>query len=217
MKPWMRWSLWGILIFGAIFGVLRYWVIDFYTVPDSPNEMIHWANSPNLEPGDKVLVWRLGKPHIGDVVRCVDPSAPPEAPAMFNGRVIGIAGDKVEIAEGQLKINGFRVTTASCSNPARKVMDESGQMIDLTCSSEELGGSKHDVQYIAAAPPAPPFELVVKPGTFFILSDNRSPPWTHDSREIGLIPEESCTQRLAVRLISKNGWGDSERRMGFLF
>jgi signal peptidase I len=217
MKPWMRWSLWGILFFGVLFGVLRYWVIDFYTVPDAPSEMINWANSPNLEPGDVVLVWRLGKPHIGDVVRCNDPSAPPEAPKTMNGRVIGIAGDKIELADGQLKINGFRVSTASCSNPARKVMDESGQMIDLTCFSEELGGSKHDVQTIPNAPPAAPVEMVVKPGTFFILSDNRSPPWTHDSREVGLINEDQCTQRLAVRLISKNGWGDSERRMGFLF
>lgn len=217
MKPWMRWSLWGILVFGILFGVLRYWVIDFYEVPDVPNEAVNWANAPNLEPGDRVLVWRLGKPHIGDVVRCNDPSAPPETPRMLNGRVIGIGGDKIEMGDNVLRINGFRISTAACSNLARKVMDESGEMVDLSCFSEELGGSKHDVQQLANPPPAAPVELVVKPGTFFILSDNRSAPWAHDSREVGLINEDQCTQRLAVRLISKAGWGDSERRMGFLF
>ena len=217
MKPWMRWSLWGIAILGSIFGALRYWVIDFYTVPDAPNEVLNWANSPTLEPGDQVLVWRVGKPHIGDVVRCPDPSNPPEGPRFVNARVIGIAGDKVEIADGQLRINGFRIVTGACVNPPRKVVDESGELVDLTCYAEELGGGRHDVQFLASAPAAAPVEVVVKPGTLFLLSDNRSPPWSLDSRQIGLVPEESCSLRLAVRLISKGGWKDAERRMGFLF
>lgn len=218
MKPWMRWSLWGILVLGIVFGALRYWVLDFYTVPDAPNDAVNWANAPNLEPGDQVLVWRVGKPHIGDVVRCPDPSAQPgTAPRMVNARVIGIAGDKVEYADGQLRINGFRVVTGACVNPPRKVVDEAGELIDLTCNAEELGGGKHDVQFLASAPPAAPVEIVVKPGMLFLLSDNRSPPWTLDSREVGLVPEESCSLRLAVRLMSKAGWKDAERRMGFLF
>jgi signal peptidase I len=217
MKPWMRWSLWGILIFGAIFGVLRYYVLDFYRMPEDAVDPFVWANSPNLEPGDFVLVWRVGKPHIGDVVRCPDPSATPEAPRWLIARVIGITGDKIEINEGQLRINGFRVPTGACVNQPRKVIDQAGTEVDMTCYSEELGGGKHDVQVLPNSAPLGPVELVVGPGKLFLLSDNRSPPWNHDSREVGQVELESCSQRLAVRLVSKLGWKDADRRMGFLF
>ncbi len=217
MKPWMRWSLWGILFFGALFGALRYWVIDFYTVPETATEPANWANAPNLEPGDFVLVWRMGKPHIGDVVRCPDPSAPPEAPRWLVARVIGITGDKIEMLEGQLRINGFRVPTGACTGQPRKVVDESGTEVDMVCYSEELGGGKHDVQVLPNAPAAAALEQVIAPGKLFLLSDNRSPPWNRDSREVGQVDLDSCTQRLAVRLVSKQGWKDADRRMGFLF
>lgn len=217
MKPWMRWTLWFGLGFGVIFGVLRYWLIDFYTVPDVPTEAINWSNAPNLEPGDVVLVWRVGKPHIGDVVRCPDPTAPPEAPRWMNARVVGITGDKIDINEGQLKINGFRVPTSACQGKPRKVIDETGSEVEMNCYSEELGGGKHDVQVLPNVAHQPQLELVVAPGKLFLLSDNRSVPWNYDSRVAGQIDVDTCTQRLAVRLVSKVGWKDSERRMGFLF
>jgi len=219
MKPWVRWSLWILLIGGAIFGVLRYWFIDFHVVPDVPTEALNWANSPNLEPGDYVLVWRGGKPHIGDVVRCPDP-VPGEGgqPRWLVARVAGIAGDKIEFNDGQLRINGFKVTTSACQAPPRKVLDVTGVEVDLNCYAEEIGGSKHDVQIAPNTPLTIP-ELVVQPGKVYLLSDNRSQPWARDSRdaEVGQIDADQCTQRLLVRLVSKNGWKDSERRMTFLF
>lgn len=214
MKPWMRWSLWIVLIVGAVFGVFRYFFIDFHVVTDDPNDPHNWANSPNLEPGDQVLVWR-GDPHIGDLVRCPDPTDPTR---WLVARVVGTSGDRIEFVDGILRINGFRVTTGGCQGNPRKVVDPSGAEQDMICWHEELGGSKHDLQ---ATPEAllPNQEWKVESGKLFLMSDTRVQPYAHDSREpeVGQLPVESCKQRLIVRLMSKKGWGDAERRMTFLF
>lgn len=215
MKPWMRWTLWFTLILGVIAGVMRYFFVDFHRVPDDNGDPHGWANSPNLEPGDLALVWRGGEPHIGDMVRCSDPTDPAH---WLVARVIGTGGDKVEFVDGQLRLNGFRVTTGACQRNPRKVVDSSGADQDMTCTYEEVGGSKHDIQ-VAPNALLPNGEWKVEAGKLFLLSDNRSTPWAHDSREpeVPQRPIEECTQRLVVRLMGKAGWGDSERRMTFLF
>jgi signal peptidase I len=93
MKPWMRWTLWIVLGLGVVFGVLRYWFVEFYRVPGDANNVLNWANAPNLEPGDYVLVWRRGEPHVGDLVQCIDPASPQN---QVVARVIGVPGDKIE-------------------------------------------------------------------------------------------------------------------------
>lgn len=215
MKPWIRWTLWLTFILGGVFGVLRYFFIDFHTVTDDPTDARNWANSPNLEPGDQVLVWRGGEPHIGDMVRCADPTDPTK---WLIARVMGTAGDRIEYADGMLKINKFRVQTSGCQRNPRKVIDAAGAEVDMICYAEEIGGSKHDVQVLPNSL-VPNVEWMVEPGKLFLMSDNRSQPYAHDSREpeIAQRPIEECSQRLVVRLMSKKGWGDSERRMTFLF
>lgn len=215
MKTWLRWLIWIAVIVGIVFGVLRYFFLDFYRIPDDVNDPRNWANAPNLEPGDLALVWRGATAHIGDMVRCPDPTDPQR---WLVARVIGTAGDRIEIVDGQFKINGFRVNTVGCSQLPRKVTDASGAEVELSCSNEELGGSKHDVDNLPTGLP-PYAEARVEAGKVFLLSDNRAAPWSHDSREpeVGQRPVEECTQRLVIRLVSKKGWSDSERRMGFLF
>src|SRR4051795_4286678 len=142
MKPWMRWTLWIALILGGVYGVLRYFFIEFHTVPEDVNDPHNWANAPNLEPGDLVLVWRGGSPHVGDMVRCSDPTDPQH---WLVARVIGTAGDKIEIVDGIVKINNFRLATAACTQLPRKLVDANGAEVETGCHSEELGGSKHDV------------------------------------------------------------------------
>jgi len=211
----MRWSLWTVLVLGVVFGVFRYFFIDFHVAAEDTTDPHNWANSPNLEPGDIALVWRGGEPHIGDMVRCADPTDPTK---WLVARVIGTGGDKIEYVDGQLKINNFRVQTAGCQRNPRKVTDASGADTDMICFMEELGGSKHDVQVVPNSP-LPNGEWKVEAGKLFLMSDNRSQPYAHDSREpeVTQRPMEECKQRLVVRLMSKAGWGDSERRMTFLF
>ncbi|MBK7400773.1 MAG: signal peptidase I [Myxococcales bacterium] len=215
MPTWLRWTLWIVGILGIVLGVFRYFFIDFHRVPDDVTDPRNWAMSPNLEPGDFVLVWRGGTPHVGDVVRCNDPTDPQR---WLVSRIIGLPGDKIEIVDGVFKINNFRIGTAACSQNPRAVPYADTSEVTLTCLNEEHGGNKHDIAYLPTG--YTPFaEAVVQGGKYFVMSDNRSSPWSQDSRtpEVGQLPMESCTQRLVVRLTSKNGWGDSARRMGWLF
>lgn len=212
MKGWMKALLWTAGILGIVFGVLRIWFIEFQRIPEDRNDLRNWANAPNLEPGDFVLVWRGSTPHVGDMVRCVDPDDPGR---WMVARVVGIAGEKVEMVDGVVLINNFRTRINACEGEPRKTMSPEGVEVDFTCNSEELGASRHDMYGPGSATQMAP--VVVEAGKVFLLSDNRQEAFAHDSRQVGSMPIEACSQRLAVRLWSKKGWSDSSRRMSFLF
>ncbi len=209
----MKAALWIAAILGIVFGILRIWFIDFHRVPTDRADARNWANAPSLEPGDFVLVWR-GEPHVGDLVRCPDPS---DSSRWLVARIVGVGGDKIEWNEAGLRINNFRLNTSSCVTGPRKLQHPELGEVELTCQGEELGSTKHDSY---TSKDVPMFtETVVEAGKIFVVSDNRVDPWTHDSRlpEVGQVPLESCQQRLLVRMWSAKGWGDSERRLTFLW
>jgi signal peptidase I len=213
----MRWTLWLVIVFGAILGVLRYFFIEFWTVPAEVTDAHGWSNAPALEPGDFVLVWRGGEPHVGDLVMCPDPSADPPKSKPIVARVIGLPGDKVDYDGSALRINNYRVSTMGCSTLPRKVLDPAAAETELTCSGEETGSSRHDIY---TSPSMQTFAQVQVPADkLFVLSDNRVSPWAHDSREpeVGMLDVAECKKKMAVRLWSKNGWSDAPRRMGFLY
>jgi signal peptidase I len=213
----MRWTLWIVVVGGAILGVLRYFFIEFTTIPDEPNEPRSWANAPNLEPGDFVLVWRGGEAHIGDLVICPDPSADPPKSKVLIARVIGLPGDKIEYAETGLRINNYRVGGGGCSTMPRKITDAAGAAAELNCVGEEAGSSRHDIY---TSPTMAVSALTQVPAEkLYVLSDNRVSPWAHDSREpeVGMLDVAECKKKAVVRLWSKNGWSDAPRRMGFLY
>ena len=214
MTGWMRALLWLTVVLAVVAGVLRYFFVDFYTVPDQPLDPHAWSNAPNLEPGDVALVWRGGEAHVGDLVRCTDPSDPAH---WLVARVVGTGGDRVELGDGVLRINGFHVTTGACSSMPRNVIDPTGMPQELLCAGEDLGGSRHDVLYPKKGETFAVTRVAAE--KLFLLSDNRATPWSHDSRipEIGQMPAEACKQRLLLRLWSKKGWGDAERRISWLF
>jgi signal peptidase I len=215
MKGWLRALLWLAGFLAVVFGALRYFFLDFHTVPEETNDPRNWANAPNLEPGDFALVWRGATAHAGDMVRCADPSDPNR---WLVARVLGLPGDKIDITDGTLRINGFRISTSACQTLPRNITDVDGTTVEVSCALEELGGSKHEV-VVRKETLLQGAEAKVQAGKLFLLSDNRSAPWASDSRnaEIGQLPTEACTERLLMRLWSKKGWGDSERRLAFLF
>lgn len=212
MNGWVKAFLWTVGILGVVGGVLRMWFVDVHRIPDDVNDVRNWANAPNLEPGDVALVWRGGDVHAGDVVRCVDPVDPTR---WLVARVVGLGGEKIEVIDGVLAINNFRARLGRCENDPRPTMSPDGTEVDLPCQGEELGGSHHDTYSPGAATEMPP--VLVERGKLFLLSDNRGDQYAHDSRTLGTFPVEACKQRLMVRMWSKKGWGDSARRMSFLF
>lgn len=73
---------------------------------------------PSLHNGEFVLVnklaYRFGKPHLGDVIVFHYPRDPKQE---YIKRVIGVPGDKIEIAGGQVYVNGFRLTEPYIAAP----------------------------------------------------------------------------------------------------
>ncbi|MEO7095071.1 MAG: S26 family signal peptidase, partial [Polyangiales bacterium] len=142
MKGWMKALLWIAGILGIVFAILRIWFIEFQRIAEDVNDPRNWANAPNLEPGDFALVWRSGTPHTGEIVRCVDPVDPQR---WLVARIVAIAGEKVEMVDGVVLINNFRIRLNPCAGAPRKIMSPDGVETELKCHSEELGGSQHDV------------------------------------------------------------------------
>ncbi len=80
-------------------------LFDPYRVPSS-------SMAPTIEPGDRVLAWSHvgGGPQRGDIVIFEPPPAASAAPgATFPsviGRVVGVGGDQIAFANGELTVNG---------------------------------------------------------------------------------------------------------------
>jgi hypothetical protein len=131
------------------------------------------------------------------------------------GRVVGVEGDLLEQTPVDFRTNHFKLSYNVCLNPPKPLPGEDGVPVELGCNREELGGG-HDV-YLPKVPA--PFTATVGAGMIFLMSDNRSEPWSYDSRmpEIGARPLAECPQRVFLRVQSKLGWDDSARRMTWLF
>lgn len=73
---------------------------------------------PTLHNGEFVLVnklaYRIGKPHLGDVIVFHYPLDPQQE---YIKRVIGVPGDKIEISGEQVYLNGIRITEPYIAAP----------------------------------------------------------------------------------------------------
>src|SRR5262245_33442729 len=87
---------------------------------------------PTLAPGDLLVLWRLGTPSFGELVRCDDP----EAPGRFVvGRILGEQGDRVVAELGSVSVNDKIIGSRRACSPAElSVLDpNTGENFALSC------------------------------------------------------------------------------------
>src|ERR1700730_2512024 len=146
------------------------------------NDVPTGSMKPTIEEGDRVVVnklaydlkvpfttfevWKWGDPQRGDIVVLFSPV---DGTRLVK-RVIGVPGDRIEMRENQLFVNG---------RPAQ------WQEISLVVA-ENVAGRLHRVMCTPQIPAVRSFgAVIVPPGRYFVMGDNRDN--STDSRFIGLI------------------------------
>jgi signal peptidase I len=103
----------AVLVAVAVAVFIRVFVIEAYRIPTS-------AMHPTLEPGDTIFVakWPFGfnrKVERGDVLVFAGPAEPDRD---YIKRVIGVAGDTVEVKKGHVLLNGKAITVPDTQKDA---------------------------------------------------------------------------------------------------
>ena len=166
--------------------VLRSFLVEPFQIPSS-------SMVPTLQVGDYILVNKytygirlpvlrtkvmaLNEPQRGDVMVFFPPHM---NDTYFIKRVVGLPGDTVTYRDKQLFINGELLE--------RQALGEIPEgRSRFRVGLEQLGDANHLMQ-VDAMRPARDFSLVVKPGHYFMMGDNRDN--SSDSRIWGQVPEK---------------------------
>jgi signal peptidase I len=184
MKTWLKENR-GFLIFLLCFGVFRTAVADWNPIPSG-------SMRPTLLEGDVVLVNRLAydlkvpltdrvvttldHPRRGDVVTF---SSPFDGARLIK-RLVGLPGDRIELRDEQLIVNG----TAARYDRFEAVIEPNGRAVR---ASEAFGDTRRTIQVLPDRQAFRNFgPFVVPEGHYFFLGDNRDD--SADSRFFGPVP-----------------------------
>lgn len=206
-----RGIVWIAVILGLLGLFLRTVVLEPWVLPD--DDKLSAAVAPSLRGGDTILFMRRNKPAFGDLVRCTDPQ---EATAFVVGRVVGLAGDTVEINGKDVSVNGKRyVGEMACAEDKMSIPHPtSGSTVEIWCDQVEIAGHPHLRGSGDKALPEKPVKATVPESKLYLLSDDRT--YHDDSRDFGTVPADTCTGRIVFRLWGKEGMKDGKRRMTFV-
>ena len=209
-----------ILILVLVFTSFRSVVADWNDVPTG-------SMRPNIIEGDRIFVnklayslkvpytaWHLkwwGAPKRGDVVVFYEP----ESGTRLVKRVVGIPGDRIEVREDRLIINGKEVEYANAPVEVRRALPENDDaknkvQREFEFFVEQLDGRPHPVM-IDPVPHREPGRrrnvrpFTVKEGWFYVMGDNRDN--SRDSRffqtdENGCIPIDRIVGRASRTIFS---------------
>lgn len=221
MQGWIRTNK-GFLLFLALFGIFRTAVADWNPIPSA-------SMHPNLLEGDVVLVNRLaynvklpltdivlghtGEPQRGDIVTF---SSPQDGTRLIK-RLIALPGDRVEMRDEQLIINGQPASYATLGDGSETV-GAAGPLRTIQLRETMAAGTAaaHTIQLLPQVNARRNFAPVtVPPGQYLMLGDNRDN--SADSRYIGLVPRALLIGR-AVRVLAsadiQGNWHPRTERFG---
>ena len=122
---------------------------------------------------------------------------PPNPSYDYIKRVIGVPGDKISYHNKILTVNGQE---AKRTFVEYTIDESSGKAVAKY--KENLNGVVHDI-YIRADVPAVDFDVVVPPGNYFMMGDNRDD--SADSRFWGFVPDNYLRGKAFLVWMSWNG------------
>lgn len=208
----------SIVVLGAIVACLRLFVFQPFSIPSQ-------SMAPTLIPGDYVLVSKVSYgygpyslllvtagltrrfpagwlPQRGDVVVFRVTGG---ARADFVKRVVGLPGDRIQLIQNVLRINGVAVSRERIGDA---VDDSTGQRATRYRETLPDGVSYTTQAFNDNGPFANTPEYIVPPGHYFTLGDNRDN--SVDSRmagQVGYVPAENLIGRAEAVLFSGGAGG----------
>lgn len=161
-----------IVFIGTLFIVVYLYILQ-------PNQVKGESMVPTFDDGDYIftskVTYKLRQPHRGDVVVFHSPRNPD---IEYIKRIIGLPGDKVQITDGTVSVNGTVIEEnyiAATTNLWPGGFVENGQV------------------------------YTVNEGDVFVMGDNR--PRSSDSREFGPVPFESVVGQVFYRYFPTSQMG----------
>lgn len=202
---WWKSEIRPLLILALILCSIRSSLADWNDVPSG-------SMRPTILEGDRIFVnklaydlkvpfttWHIAEwsnPQRGDIAVFFSP---------YDGkrlvkRVIGLPGDTIELRDNQLVINGTLVEYQPIAEELLRDIPES-QRAGRTFATEKLPSQTHAVAGYPAAPAPRTFApIVVPPGEFFMMGDNRDDSF--DSRFWGTVKREKIVGRATAVVLS---------------
>jgi signal peptidase I len=218
MKKWLKENR-GFVVFILLLGLFRTAVADWNPIPSG-------SMHPNLQEGDVVLVNRLaydlklpltdtvvtqlGDPKYGDIATFFSPR---DGKRLIK-RIIALPGDRVEMRDKRLIVNGKAVDYQKQGKSFEALGD--GTVLPAQSLTEQLNGERHTIQWLDNLANASNFGPVTVPaGSYLMLGDNRDN--SADSRYIGFVPRKSLigrAERILVSAAITENWALRTERFG---
>lgn len=218
MKKWLKENR-GFVVFILLLGLFRTAVADWNPIPSG-------SMHPNLQEGDVVLVNRLaydlklpltdtvvtqlGDPKYGDIATFFSPR---DGKRLIK-RIIALPGDRIEMRDKHLIVNGKAVDYQKQGKSFEALGD--GTVLPAQSLTEQLNGERHTIQWLDNLANASNFGPVTVPaGSYLMLGDNRDN--SADSRYIGFVPRKSLigrAERILVSAAITENWALRTERFG---
>lgn len=221
MKSWIRANK-GFVLFLMLFGIFRTAVADWNPIPSA-------SMHPNLLEGDVVFVNRLaynvklpltdivlgktGEPRRGDIVTF---SSPQDGTRLIK-RLIALPGDRVEMHNEQLIING-QPASYTLLGEGSETVGAAGTLaaVQVREAMPQHGTAPHRIQLLPQLNARRDFApLTVPADQYLMLGDNRDN--SADSRYIGMVPRALLIGRAERVLASadiQGNWHPRTERFG---